>query len=379
MQEHQGHSGNVVLPAEPHRWQRVDMLRGVAVLLVLCHHHPAIPFLQGIGWIGVDLFFVLSGFLVSGLVFDEYRRSATFHPVRFLVRRGFKIYPSFYFLIMVSSILMWGTGRQDPLMNYIAEVFFFQNYHEGLWGHTWTLAVEEHFYLLLVIAAAALIRFRVELRWRGFVASCIAVFLIVPILRWNDLLALEPGELPRIFPTHLRIDSLLGGVLLAGWHRFRPVSFHAVFSGRMIFLLLALSGLLYFVKWSQSAAISLTYHLTYIFGLSAAYVAAMVAVGLAVGQGRAGEVRKPWVYFTRPLVWVGRISYNTYLLHLLVLVAVELVSVRIGIQGSLLEFFVFVCASCIAGYAATQMIEVPFLRLREQYFPKTRSIKIGNH
>ena len=75
----------------------LDMLRAVAVLLVFCYHSEGTKLF--FGWIGVDLFFVLSGFLVSGLLFQEYQATHEIQPARFLLRRGLKIYPQFYFFI----------------------------------------------------------------------------------------------------------------------------------------------------------------------------------------------------------------------------------------------------------------------------------------
>ena len=91
------------------RNRTIDFLRGIAILSVLVHHIFLIRtlsnqnfFLQKIllfskgGWIGVDLFFVISGFLISGLIFKEYKEHKTFSAGRFLIRRGFKIYPLYY-------------------------------------------------------------------------------------------------------------------------------------------------------------------------------------------------------------------------------------------------------------------------------------------
>lgn len=79
----------------------IDFLRGVAVLLVVFRHIYFEPVLVTVGWIGVDLFFVLSGFLVSNLLFQEYKQTQTVKPIRFLIRRGFKIYPLFYLMIFL--------------------------------------------------------------------------------------------------------------------------------------------------------------------------------------------------------------------------------------------------------------------------------------
>ncbi|MBX6315440.1 MAG: acyltransferase, partial [Isosphaeraceae bacterium] len=97
----------------PGRDLGLDILRAVAILLVLGHHAPFSPsdrpillraplfaLLYG-GWCGVDLFFVLSGFLVSGLLFTEFKAHGRISPGRFLIRRGFKIYPQFYIYIIL--------------------------------------------------------------------------------------------------------------------------------------------------------------------------------------------------------------------------------------------------------------------------------------
>jgi len=74
------------------RLRELDFLRGVAILLVLFRHQLLFSFLKTMGWIGVDLFFVLSGFLISGLLFKEFQKFGAINPKLFLIRRGFKIY-----------------------------------------------------------------------------------------------------------------------------------------------------------------------------------------------------------------------------------------------------------------------------------------------
>src|SRR5437762_8327462 len=86
------------------RLRQLDFLRGIAVLLVLFRHDALTEFLYKIGWVGVDLFFVLSGFLVSGLLFSEFIKYGNIKPGLFLIRRGFKIYPLFYTFLLVTVI-----------------------------------------------------------------------------------------------------------------------------------------------------------------------------------------------------------------------------------------------------------------------------------
>lgn len=153
----QGASGLGALPAVDTavqsatrtRLKQLDVLRAVAVLLVLCSQVHSFDWLQRCGWIGVDLFFVLSGFLVSGLLYSEYKKYGSLSPKRFLVRRGLKIYPALYTFVIGSVILMLLTRMKIPLDLLLAEILFVQNYYGALWGHTWSLCIEEHFYLLL--------------------------------------------------------------------------------------------------------------------------------------------------------------------------------------------------------------------------------------
>ena len=141
----------------------LDLLRAVAVFLVI-GRHVKYPLDAGWGpigetvmrtwtrggWVGVDLFFVLSGFLVSGLLFREYQHKGTISIGRFLIRRGLKIYPAFYFLLavtVVQTVSRKGTSAIS-LPAVVAECLFVQNYGPSMLQHSWSLAVEEHFYLL---------------------------------------------------------------------------------------------------------------------------------------------------------------------------------------------------------------------------------------
>jgi peptidoglycan/LPS O-acetylase OafA/YrhL len=131
---------------------RLEVLRALVSFLVICTHWGFPPVLSKVGWVGVDLFFVLSGFLISGLLFVEINKDGRIGWGRFFVRRGFKIFPPFYVFLVATILLEWWlSDRLIRPRELLAECFFFQNYFKDyrFWGHTWSLAVEEHFYLLL--------------------------------------------------------------------------------------------------------------------------------------------------------------------------------------------------------------------------------------
>jgi peptidoglycan/LPS O-acetylase OafA/YrhL len=131
------------------RNKRLDILRCVAVLLVLGRHGLVEGVWKETGWAGVDLFFVLSGFLISGLLFSEYKRNGRIGMRRFFIRRGMKIYPAFYVMLLTTFIVAGAYGVHVPLAPWLREIFFVQNYKHAIWRHTWSLAVEEHFYIML--------------------------------------------------------------------------------------------------------------------------------------------------------------------------------------------------------------------------------------
>src|SRR5215471_3658603 len=106
------------------RNQSLDALRCIAVLLVLGLHLPYYRVWGTLGWIGVDLFFVLSGFLISGLLFQEYKKTGSINFKRFLIRRGLKIYPSFYLLIVAAMIVSFLVPSASLLRQSIVSALF---------------------------------------------------------------------------------------------------------------------------------------------------------------------------------------------------------------------------------------------------------------
>src|SRR5688500_11469744 len=156
------------------RLRHIDFLRGIAVLLVLFRPHAFINNTHNPGLIGVDLFFVLSGFLVSGLLFREYIQHKKVNAKLFLIRRGFKIYPLFYLALLITVVIELWLGSKISKRALVSEMLFMQNYYLNMWNHTWSLAVEEHFYF----AVALLIVILVKTKRLENVKLCTVIFLV---------------------------------------------------------------------------------------------------------------------------------------------------------------------------------------------------------
>jgi peptidoglycan/LPS O-acetylase OafA/YrhL len=167
------------------RLVQLDILRGIAVLLVIGRHssvpasqsgkfQPLVQYWYDLGWTGVDLFFVLSGFLVGGLLFKEWRLRSSLDIKRFLIRRGYKIWPPYIVYIVFLTIWLIASnsyGSASRVLLIMSPNFVhLQSYVLTPAIHTWSLAIEEHFYialpLIILLAAnqhnnrrASLIRF----------------------------------------------------------------------------------------------------------------------------------------------------------------------------------------------------------------------------
>lgn len=350
------------------RLRSLDLLRGIAVVFVIGRHLELCPtYVSGMspllnvwqrgGWVGVDLFFVLSGFLVSGLLFREFTRSQSIQAGRFLLRRGLKIYPAFYCFLGL-SLLMLSIGQ--PFFTHqqvLGEAFFLQNYLGRVWLHTWSLAVEEHFYLGITILIGALIRIDPQRSLR-FLPVLLCILLIVPlVLRWLHRDALWVDV---CYPTHLRIDSLVFGVMLSYvWHFYteqtrRLVERHwwAVFSLGLLLLTPP-----FFWPLDKTPAL-------YTFGFTGLYLGAgLLLLALLVRETPAN-------WSTGLLSWVGMHSYSIYLWHLPVLIwFVPIAGMVTGLKGAWPAAILGVIGSVVVGVGMSRLVESPVLRWRDRILP----------
>src|SRR5215469_7294033 len=207
------------------RNKRLDILRCIAVIVVILHHSAESTFFTRTGWVGVDLFFVLSGFLISGLLFSEYKRRRLISFKRFFIRRGLKIYPAFYVFLLLTGITeimvfhSHPTGRQ-----YLHEILFVMNYERGVWDHTWSLAVEEHFYVFLPVFLMILARFSSnhENPFHSIPKAAAVIAALCLIFRAVSVFIGKPNFNMAYIGSHARMDALFSGVLIGYLYHFRP-------------------------------------------------------------------------------------------------------------------------------------------------------------
>jgi peptidoglycan/LPS O-acetylase OafA/YrhL len=355
------------------RLPALDLLRFIAVFLVVARHsHPRIvefepsaayDYLKWGGWTGVDMFFVLSGFLVSGLLFNEYKKTDDLNVLGFLVRRGFKIYPAFYAFLLLTMLWEAFTGQYVSLRAYLVEGLFLRNYFNGVWGHTWSLDVEEHFYILLPVTLLVLHKV-----WKSF-ALLPAIFGVIAvvclILRLNvDATEIRPPiSQYEYFQTHLRIDSLLFGVLISYYYHFYPKRLDFLKKNIWFWWVFAIILLIpSFIPEAAPLLQSARYTANYIsFGLIMMLSLDSKVIGKFM-ETRVGEF----------IGYLGQHSYSTYLWHVTVIIAVEEAS-RYYFPGeinSTVLNIVHTILIFIVGVGTAKIVEFPMLAIRDRYFPR---------
>lgn len=335
---------------------------------------------------GVDLFFVLSGFLISGLLFSEYKRRRSIGFKRFFIRRGFKIYPAFYCFLLGTFLFELGIHKLSSAERYLSELVYVQNYAGAIWAHTWSLAVEEHFYILLPLLMLILIRsssnrddpFRAIPAIFVAVGTACLAFRIVTVLRipsvslrgWDVFKAVST-------PTHERIDSLFFGVLLGYLHHFRPQFLEGLLVSRRNCLVLAnISGLLLLpaLLFPPSNRFMLTAGLTMLYlGFGIVLMLCLHVRGIVpVRWSKPAAAVGAWAAF------VGMYSYSIYLWHGAVMAWVPDVSHRIfhaRIHGLPLVAIDLVLSLGV-GITLSRVIEYPMLGLRDRLFPAVQSVDL---
>jgi peptidoglycan/LPS O-acetylase OafA/YrhL len=363
------------------RSRALDCLRAVAIVLVLGRHLdlencPADGIVRSAletwyrgGWTGVDLFFVLSGFLVSGLLFREHMKHGSISYKHFFIRRGLKIYPSFYVLLVVTSaVIFYQTGRPGAKV-LLVEGLFLQNYLHNHWSHTWSLAVEEHFYLLLPMLLIFVCRTndakRVRLQRVPWIFAALAVIclLLRLLISWREPYNFRTHQ----SQTHLRLDSLFFGVVLSYLFHYHPGLVVRLKPYRIVLLLLG-------VMTISPAFIFPVERTPFIptYGLTALYLGFGMIL-LALVMEPALETR-----FFGGIAQVGARSYSIYLWHLpLAQWGVPLVIHFFGGFGNWWVYACFYLAGSVAvGFGMSELMEYPVIHLRDRVFPSRSNLRV---
>jgi peptidoglycan/LPS O-acetylase OafA/YrhL len=334
----------------------LDGLRAVAVFLVILNHAG----LPAPGGLGVLMFFVLSGFLITWLLLREDAASGTVSISDFYFRRVLRIFPAFYVYAAVILVLALSLARQIVWPQVIASLFYVNNYYQAIHGdpasgfsQTWSLGVEEQFYLTWPALFILLRRDGPKFR-RVVAALIVGAWAYRAILQFG--FHVHQGWFYEAFDTrfdHLLVGCLLALVLFKGpserWERYCS-------SGA---LLAGACAMLAFSVWLESLY-GAAYRDSIAFIVDPLLVAAMIPMLIA----QRGRAALRWLE-AGPVKYVGRVSYSAYLYQQLVTEPV--MKLFRGFPLILRVALTFGAVIVVAG-CSYYVIERPFLRLKDRKF-----------
>lgn len=369
----------------------LDGLRGLAILVVMAHNAQLIEapemhgatlaaqYLLNIGWVGVQLFFVLSGFLITGILLDTMGKPKALS--NFVVRRALRIFPLYYTALALIFVALPLLGMQPGI--YQAEA----PYQGWLWAylvnwtaplgygpdalpHFWSLAVEEQFYLFWPLLVFAL-KGPAKVAW-----ACLIVAVLSLVSRaW----LLHSGSVPTeaVYSwTICRIDALaLGGLAAACWRMPTCADWLKQHGTKLVaaaFVLFAMTGV-WTHGYPRATPKGMIYGYSVLAILFAVIIYAAAWRDALVGQGAKSPIWHKALQFA-PLRSIGKYSYGMYVIHkpLHDLFSKDVLN-KLGIQpaGSILyaslHMVGIVAVTYVAAWLSYNLYETHFLKLKQRF------------
>lgn len=338
----------------------LDGIRGIAIIAVLIHHQLTTLSLEG-GFLGVDLFFVLSGFLITSLLVSEFEQTGSISIRRFYMRRVLRLGPALGLYLISCIVVTYYTqliNLQRQLILVAIALLYSTNWRMAFgWDPVldptsiiWSLSIEEQFYLAwpLLLFACMSLKFK-----RKFIAGGLVTVIIAICVHRNVLLN-TGADLTRLYyGTDTRADVLLAGCLTA----LLPVQ---RFKHNRLVGIAGILATLFFLY--LMATVSFTDEWLYRGGFTLiASLAALIILIAANAPPRMLSVALQW----SPLRWLGRISYGLYLWHWLVIQTTTLYYFGYWEPWAKLALAVGIAT------ASFYIVELPFNRLKTRFASRT--------
>ena len=351
----------------------IDSLRALAVLAVIIYHVD-VNYLPG-GFLGVDLFFVLSGYLISSLIIKEYRKTGSLNLYNFYIRRARRLLPAVYFMITVGLVVMvlfnevlLRKSHLDAIFGYIYSSNWWYIFHkldyfdsfgaQSPFKHLWSLAIEEQFYMIFPLLFLLVNRkkkskdgtYKLNKNFLYVVLGLILVSLIAHILLFDI------NNISRIyFGTDTRAFSLLVGVVGAILYPMERLHAKVTPQQNMIYSVVSLVSIatLITVMIYTSEYNTLLYRGGFL-------LVAILGLIVIISSGKQHTLMSRLLSF-KPVVFIGKISYSLYLWHFPVLVLTTPVS-EIG-NPNIIFVILRVVLTFVLATASYMFVETPIRKL----------------
>ncbi|MDN3692238.1 acyltransferase [Chryseobacterium tructae] len=360
----------------------LDHLRSLAIILVLLFHYRAfqhpewIEIMGKFGWTGVDLFFVLSGFLISGQLFKEMQTKRTIRLKTFYIKRFFRIIPAYFFTLFLYFTVPFFREREalPPLWKFIT---FTQNYglnviDQGTFSHAWSLCIEEQFYLILPLFLLLILPSKLFKYLPGLMVLFIVFSITMRLIIWNtSIVGMETNSLEFwrtwymtiYYPTHTRLDGLVMGVLISYCMQYSSGFKRKVHqNGNGLFLVgIVLLGITFWICNEQASEMASVWGFT--------LVAISYGCILMSAISTSSFLSKWKSYITAEL---AALSYAVYLSHKGVIHMIQTLFEQFNLETSDMGCLIVCLMGClISALLYRFFIEKPFANMKDRLL-KTR-------
>ena len=362
----------------------LDLLRALAIILVVIYHAGIMGFplpgrVHRWGWIGVDLFFVLSGYLIGGQLLAELARSKRLNLARFYARRALRIMPAYSVILTIYfSLPAWREypDMAQPLWKFLSSIQNIALHGGTAFSHAWSLAVEDQFYLALPFILLVLF-------WRprgAMILSCVIV--VGGVLLRAFLAAQNPSVDGGVsfrgfqawiyYPTWTRLDPLVFGVVIAAIEKFRPQLWQRLTNSTIWLWVPALALIVYALWLGENEYINFN---------ACVWQFPLLAIAMAVLLICAVSPRLPLRRVAIPgAAFVASIAYSAYLVQKLVIHGVIEFCRAHAIDPKTAPALIGV-ELCV--YAAATIlfftVERPFLQLRHRIASRSRASSLSRN
>lgn len=368
----------------------LDTLRAIAIIIVLIYHYKVVVsrenifgFMSQLGWTGVDLFFVLSGYLIGNQILSAFAKGQEFSLKLFYIRRFLRTLPNYYFVLALYFIFPVALSGTDT-----ASLWSFLTFTQNLdmragetFTHSWSLCIEEQFYLIFPVIALliAYTKRSIALAWMAIVSA----MLLAMFLRGYNWYAHDEAAISmQSFMEHIyyssftRFDELLPGVAIALLKNFHPATYAAILRRGNLLLVVGLVsvGIMFYVfqNYAYIEGYGTTFEVV-TFGYSFLSISFGILVLAALSPNSVlHRIRIPGA--ASLALW----SYAIYLIHkpLFQVLKAPLTEYGIDINDGL-GVAIIITVSIFCGWMLYFFVETPFMNIRGKYFPSNSRAELA--
>jgi peptidoglycan/LPS O-acetylase OafA/YrhL len=324
------------------------------------------------GWVGVPLFFVLSGFLIGGQLWKELSLKNSISFWRFILRRGFRIWPLYYFVLLI--VYIFSAPNTFDFKGLISNFLFIGNYLSdfGPISGSWSLATEEQFYILAPLFLIIIYKY-IPNKKLSFYRKILFVIFFIPLLSryitWDLLLRMKEYDINTYMkyiyrPFHTNCEGLVAGMIISNYYYDKESNFNKNFEN--IYIVLSAALIIFVSSFYSKIYLNFT-------GVTLGFSALLIYF-LKVRHNKCVD------FFSSNFLYIiSKTSFAIYLIHfyvikyLLSVSLVKVLSLGFGNLEILVAFISVMTVSVFISIFLYIIIEKPFMLLREKLIKNTIS------